>query len=206
MSFSAKKMNKGTSNNQVKGNVTTFFRELLPVIVGILVALYINNWNEHRKDKAYIDKISSSIAQELTETNTDIVEIMARQKSLVDTLDFYATDSKISILDVVRKNNGIYIPSIKINSWKAISNSKIELMEYDKISALATMEEQKETLKMKSDRFADFVYTNPKETEKDKKEFMKILMLDIIGSERSLQNLIQRVKEIDQKKHTENKN
>ena len=73
-------------------------------------------------------------------------------------------------------------------------------MEYDKISALATMEEQKETLKKKSDRFADFVYANPKETGKDKKEFMKILMLDIIGSERSLQKLIEWVIEIDQGK------
>ena len=118
---------------------------------------------------------------------------MAKQRLLVDTLDFYANDTRISLLDIVRKNNGIYIPSIKINSWKAISNSKIELMEYDKISALANMEEQKETLKAKSDRFSDFVYSNPKETGKDKKEFMKILMLDIIGTEVSLQELIRKV-------------
>ncbi|MDW5290710.1 hypothetical protein [Formosa sp. PL04] len=41
------------------------------------------------------------------------------------------------------KVNEMYIPTIKINSWKAISNSKIELMEYDKVSTLANIEEHK---------------------------------------------------------------
>ena len=55
-------------------------------------------------------------------------------------------------------------------------------------------------MEQESETAWDFVYANPKETGKDKKEFMKILMLDIIGSERSLQNLIEWVIEIDQGK------
>lgn len=34
-------------------------REIVPVIIGILIALLINNWNEDRKDKKYLNQIFS---------------------------------------------------------------------------------------------------------------------------------------------------
>ena len=67
------------------------------------------------------------------------------------------------------------------------------MLEYEKVSALAMIEAQKEMLKMKSMRLVDFLYANAKETGKDKKEFMKILMLDIIGTEESLQKDISKI-------------
>jgi len=47
------------------------FREIIPVIIGILIALFINNWNEDRKDKRYLTQIFSSIESEAL---SDIVE------------------------------------------------------------------------------------------------------------------------------------
>ena len=177
----------------MKKNIKAFIKEIIPVIVGILIALYINNWNENRKDKKYISQISSSINKELSETNKDLLDNLITQKSFVDTLNFYSRDNKISVLDITIKSKGIYIPAIKINSFKALSNSKIELMEYSKISALANIEEQKEILKMKTERLVDFVYSNTQETGKDKKEFMKLLMLDIISTEKALQKGIESI-------------
>ncbi len=177
----------------MKKNIKAFIKEIIPVIVGILIALYINNWNENRKDKKYISQISSSINKELSETNKDLIDNLITQKSFVDTLNFYSRDNKISVLDITIKSKGIYIPAIKINSFKALSNSKIELMEYSKISALANIEEQKEILKMKTERLVDFVYSNTQETGKDKKEFMKLLMLDIISTEKALQKGIESI-------------
>ena len=177
----------------MKENIKTFIKDIIPIVVGILVALWINNWNENRKDKNYLDQISSASNKELTDTNQDIKENLLLQKSYIDSIDAYLIDDKISLLDITLKNKGIYVPTIKINSWKAISNSKIELLDYKKISALAMIEEQKEMLKMKSMRLVDFLYANPKETGKDKKEFLKILMLDIIGTEESIQKDISNI-------------
>lgn len=182
----------------MKTNIKAFIKDIIPIIVGILVALWINNWNETRKDKNYLSKITSASNKELTETNIDIKEKLALQKSFIDTIDTYLINEKISLLDITIKAEGIYMPIIKTNSWKSISNSKIELMDYEKVSALANIEDQKGVLKMKIDRMADFLYSNPKETAKDKKEFMKILMSDIIGTEESLQKGIS---EILGKKH-----
>ena len=175
----------------MKNKLKAIVKEIVPIIVGILIALWINNWNENRKDKNYIDKISNSINKELTETTEDIIINVETQKSLIDTLDFYKNDDKISIFDVMMKVNGINMPTIKINSWKAISNSKIELMEYDKISTLANIEEQKELLKIKSQNLMNFVYPNTKETSIDKKDLLKLMMLDIISTEETIQKQIQ---------------
>jgi hypothetical protein len=178
----------------MKENIKAFLREIVPIIVGIMIALWINNWNENRKDKKYISQISSSIDKELTETTKEIIDNVATQKSLIDTLDFYKKDDKISIFDIVMKVNGIQMPTIKINSWKAISNTKIELMEYDKVSTLSDIEEQKELLKAKSQNLMNFIYPNTKETAVDKKELLKLLMLDIITTEITIQKQIAEIK------------
>lgn len=170
-----------------------FLKEIIPVTIGVLIALSINNWNENRKNKNYISQISSSIDKELNETTEDIIANKTIQKTLVDTLDFYKNDDKISLFDILKKVNGIHMPTIRINSWNAISNSKIELMKYDKISALANIEEQKEILKAKTQNLMNFIYPNIKETGIDKKELLKLMMLDIITTEETIQNQIDRI-------------
>ena len=175
----------------MKNKLKALLKEIVPVIAGILIALWINNWNENRKDRNYVDRISNSINLELTETVEDIIINIEAQKSLIDTLDFYKPDDKISILDVMMKVNGINMPTIKINSWKAMSNSKIELMEYDKVSSLANIEEQKELLKYKSQNLMNFIYPNTKETGIDKKELLILIMLDIISTEATIQKQIE---------------
>lgn len=170
-----------------------FIKEIIPVTVGILIALSISNWNENRKDKNYINQISSSIDKELNETTEDIIANKKIQNSLIDTLDFYKNYDKISLFNILTKVDGIHMPTIKINSWKAISNSKIELMEYDKISALANIEEQKELLKTKSENLMNFIYPNTKETGIEKKQLLKLMMRDIISTETTIQNEIDRI-------------
>lgn len=177
----------------MKKNIKTFIKDIIPVIVGILIAMYINNWNENRKDKKYINQMLLSINNELNETNKDISTTLIKQKTFIDTLDFYYENEKISLLDIVKKANGIYMPSIKINSWKAISNSKIELLEYDKISALSNIEDLKDILNMKIEKFGNFLYSNTKITETDEKEILKLLMLDIMGTEKVIQERIENI-------------
>lgn len=177
----------------MKKNIKAFVKEIVTIIVGILIALWINNWNENRKDKKYIHHITTSINKELSETRDDIINNIATQKSLIDTLDFYKTEDKISLFDILKKVNGINIPSIKINSWKAISNSKIELMEYDKVSTMANIEEQRELLKMKSQNLMNFIYPNTNETGIDKKELLKLMILDIINTELAIQKQIDEI-------------
>ena len=181
----------------MKQIIKLFLKEIIPIIVGILVALYINNWNEERKNEKYINQISSSINNELKETNEDILKKLPFQKSLIDTLNYYLTNNKISLLEIVLKNKGIKVPTIKINSWKAVSNSKIELLRYDIMTTLADIEEKKDNMNMKLDKLVTFFYANPNTTEKNKKIIMKILIADIINTEIGIQDLISNYQQIN---------
>lgn len=170
-----------------------FIKEIIPIIVGVLIAMYINNWNEDRKDEKYINHISLSIIKELKEANNEIKNKIPIQKSVIDNLDIYMNNNKISLYNTIIKTKGLHFPSIKMNSWKAISNSRIELLDYDKISDIANIEEQKDILKIKIDKLTDLIYPNMFETGKDKKLILKIMMLDIIQTEQSLQKEIEQI-------------
>jgi len=174
----------------MKKYIKTFFKEIIPVIIGILIALYISNWNENKKDEKYINQILSSMDKELKESNDDIKKKIPQQRTLIDTLNFYKKNDSISILDVMMKVNGIQMPQIRISSWKAISNSKIELLEYDRVSALVNIEEQKDILLLKTENLVNFLYPNIKDTSLDTKELIMLMMQDIIVSERELQTEI----------------
>ena len=173
--------------------IIEFFKEILTIIVGILIALYINNWNEDRKDAKYMNKIFVSMEKELKETNEDIKKKMPQQQTLIDTLEFYKKNDTISIFDVMMKVNGVQIPQIRISSWKAISSSKIELLEYDRVSALVNIEEQKELILSKTQYLMNFLYPNIKDTSTDKKELVMLMMQDIMVSEKDLREEIEMV-------------
>ncbi|WP_405414166.1 hypothetical protein [Maribacter sp. Asnod1-A12] len=123
--------------------IIEFFKEILTIIVGILIALFINNWNEDRKDAKYMNQIFISMDMELKETNEDIKKKILQQQTLIDTLELYKKNNTISIFNVMMKVNGVQIPQIRISSWKAISSSKIELLEYDRVSTLVNIEEKR---------------------------------------------------------------
>ena len=157
-------------------------KEVIPVIIGILVALTVNNWNEDRKDKKYLDQIYSSIENELEESIIEIKENIPKQQMLIDTIGRYLNDETISIFDIISKADGIHAPAIKNNSWKAVASTKIELIEFEKISALSEIDESKEGLKLKTEKLLDFLISNLKSTDQEKKEIFMLLSQEILST------------------------
>jgi len=177
----------------MKKYLKQFIKDIIPIIAGMLIALFINNWNENRKDAKYIDQIFASITKEFKESNKNISETLPKQKMLLDTLNFYKNDETLSIFDIVVKAKGINVPIIRMNAWKAISNSRIELIDYQKLSLLAKIEEGKNILRMKTQKITDFTYSNLNDRSIGKKHIMSILVSDIINSEKSIQNEIKKI-------------
>jgi len=171
--------------------INQLFKEIIPVIIGVLIALVINNWNEERKDKKYLNQMLSSINEELKESKIDIKETIPRQKVVLDSIEAYLTDETVSLFDIMIKARGIRFTTIKNNSWKAISNSKIELVDYKKISVLSDIEERKEILELQSEKLLDFMINNAEETSQGKKQIFRMIIKNIIELEEELQSDIQ---------------
>ncbi len=157
-------------------------REIIPVIFGILIALVINNWNEDRKDKKYLDQIFTSITSELEESKIELEESVPKQQMLIDSLGRYLNDKTVSIFGIITKADGIQGPTIKNNAWKAIAGSKIELVDFEKISSLSDIDDSKEGLRIKLEKLLDFLVDNLKSTDQDKKEVFMLLSQEILST------------------------
>ncbi|MDT0538672.1 DUF6090 family protein [Croceitalea sp. P059] len=167
------------------------FGEIILVVIGILIALSINNWNENRKDKNYLNKIYTSIQNELKESKVNLEASIPKQQVLIDSLMQYVNNDSISIYGIIRKADGIQSPIIKTNSWKAIANSKIELIEFEKLSALSEIEETKKNLDLKTTKLVDYLIENLKTTNKEKKEVFLLLSEEILSTSRYSQSEIE---------------
>ena len=89
--------------NKIGNYIKYAIGEIFLVVIGILIALQINNWNEDRKDEIYLDKIYAQVHQDLKrdtlhvnatikfykEKNERLEEIINREitKSYYDTIN-----------------------------------------------------------------------------------------------------------------------
>jgi len=181
----------------MKKYIGSIIKEVIVVVAGILIALFINTWNEDRKDEEYMDAINIAILKELKESVKEIDEKFVLQKKLLDTLRAYQNNNTLSLHNVVRKGGGVYLPSIRINSWKAIASSKIELMEYEKISVLANIEEGKEVLQMKANKFGDYLYEHSNSTDEVEKKLVLSFLNDLMGTGNVIKQEINKIIERD---------
>ena len=55
-----------------------FIREIAVVTIGILLALFINNWNETVKHEKFISKALYAIGQEITYSKNKIEEVLPK--------------------------------------------------------------------------------------------------------------------------------
>lgn len=176
---------------KIKNYSIHFIKEIIPVIAGILIALFIDNWNSERKDKAFIKQVFSTVDSELKDTNIEILEKIPIQESLIDSLDFYTSYKNIKLSDIIMKSDGIRIPQIKINAWKTVSNTKIDLIDYEKITILANIAEHKDLLNSKMEFLMNFLYSKNTQTDENTKQTFKLLVLDMIQTERTIQEYIE---------------
>lgn len=167
-------------------------KDIIPVIIGILIALLINNWNEDRKEKKYLDQIFTAINSELEESVLDLKDVLPKQQILIDSLGRYLNDETITIYEIIKRAGGVHGSSVKNNSWKAIANTKIELVEFQKLSALTEITESQEFINLKREKLLDFMIDNLISTNKDKKEVFKLLCEEMNSSEKFLLSEIEK--------------
>ena len=174
------------SQNRISKYLFYAIGEIVLVVIGILIALNINNWNEERKDHNYLNKIFASMDAELEESRQDIIEKLPKQQLLVDNLGKYMNDESKTLFDIIQLSQGLNGPNIKNNAWTAIASSRIELIDYEKVSLLSEIDESKRFLEAKGEKIIDFMVSNIKETGSDKKEIFMLLNQDVISSQKYL--------------------
>jgi len=176
--------------DKIKDYSLHFFKDIIPVVAGILIALFIDNWNSDRKDKNYVEQVYSTIDSELNDSKEDIKTTIPKHKSLIDSIELNLNNDNYSILDIVMKAGGINIPQIKNNAWRSISSFKIDLVDYNKLSLLSSIDDDKLNLNKKADFLMNYIYSNINAKDKNSKATLKLIVLDIIQTENTIQRKI----------------
>ena len=82
--------------------------EILLVVIGILIALQINNWNESRKlnrlKNVYITRLIQDIEQDTVKINYVVSEIEKNQKTINDFISLINSETNQYVLDTVITN------------------------------------------------------------------------------------------------------
>lgn len=111
-----------------KQDVISFFREIVIVIIGILIALSINNWNENRNNEIFIDKALFAIEEEIKLNKTDMNRIVQRHKETIDSVAMHLNNDKMSLRQIIEKSGGFQIAELKNIGIRFFISNKAELI------------------------------------------------------------------------------
>lgn len=159
---------------------------MVPVVLGILIALALNEWRESVNDRKFLENVVSSINREMEENQSEFHEKIEQHQALLDSIQLYMHEEDISIGDIIGKVGGIKAVSVKNTAWRSFINPNIELVDYELISLLTDIEETKQVMKLQVEKLMDFLYERAGSTEYDDKMIFQLIMGDLTYSEESL--------------------
>lgn len=94
--------------------------EIVLVVIGILLALQINNWNENRKNKItegiYINRLTNELVSEIEYYKEIRTKFIQEEKSLKRIINIWQSD-KETILDSLQYINELFNKAGGIDPW-----------------------------------------------------------------------------------------
>lgn len=113
-----------------KGNTGKYLKyaigEIILVVIGILIALQINNWNENRKTKKLEAQIYKELKSDLLQTRNDIRNTISKHREIFKSSQQLVTD----IYDKKSNSQKIY---------ESLTNSSVEFQIIPKTSAFENL-------------------------------------------------------------------
>lgn len=162
---------------------------MIPVTLGVLLALILNNWKESQSNQRFLNRVMQSIGEEMRENKASIEEILPLHEALIDTIHMYQQQDTISVIEVFTLADGLQAPRIKHTSWQSFLNTKIELVDYQTISVLTEIQEEKEWMNMKLSKLLDFLLEHGESNSSGKKQLLAVYISNIMDSEQRLLEL-----------------
>lgn len=160
--------------------------DIIPVLIGILLALLVNNWRQMTSERSYIDNSIRAIMLENESNIEELENSLRRQHAFLDTLRKHRTKEN-SLHDIVRIAKGLNTPDLKSTTWRfLIQDSKHTLVDYEFISRLAEIEKYESLIDQHQQKVLDMIYQPDFFRDPDLKEVCNLMLQDFIEVERQL--------------------
>lgn len=185
--------------NRNNSKISNFFKEIAIVVIGVLIAVSINNFKENYENEKYIKKTLTAIQNEINQSEAAVKSVLKRHIERIDSVQVGLYNEQESLGDLVLRLGGIQSPEIKNIGLRFFISSKAELVDYQIIAQLSDIENSTELLDVKMKRLIDFMYDNITEKDKRTKTKFNYYLENVVNSESKLLELYAKFK-------TENKN
>lgn len=133
---------------KVHANCINLLIQLLSVIFGILIALYIDDYKNDLNNKSYLEEVYKIIKKETNENIKDIENSMLKTTAFLKSLQNNFKSDTI-ILDIFSNNKGLSFPNLKNSSIYYIQKLEIKNANdgWAVISLILEINENRELLK-----------------------------------------------------------
>jgi hypothetical protein len=174
--------------------------ELVTVIAGILIALFVNSVQERRADKKILDETLHALSLEFDKNRENINSKSHLLERFRDTLEFYQKDESLSVYDLTLKSPGLTAVDLFTTNWQVtLSSNSLRLINFETITLLSKIDAKHKELKDQGDILTSLVY-NTSHYKNDREGFYhrKVLASWIggyMGNEKELIVLYDQFKE-----------
>ncbi len=174
--------------------------ELVTIIVGISIALFVNNLQERKRDRKVLTATLHGLSQEFSKNVENINKIQPTLERFRDTLQFYEKDMNLSLYDLATKSPGLNTADLYTTNWQAtLSSNSLRLLDFETITLLSQIDAKHQELKDQEAILVSIVYSPAMyRSEKEGLEYRNLLNEWIggyLGNEQELIELYNRFNE-----------
>lgn len=185
----------------------SFAKEVIVVLIGVLIALLINEWRETSNNQRFVASVMTAIERDIQTSKKELEEVTQRHLATIDTVLKYGDDDSSSLFQIIQNSGGVQYATIKNISLNYMIANRAELLDYEIISLLADIESTADIMDTKFEKFLDFAYTSVEATDAQSKRLFVIHLSNVIDSEQTLLELYdQFLKDTDPIATTEKEN
>ena len=146
----------------VKSVISRIGLDMIPVIAGILIALFINNVQQNNRDRKLLESTLQSLANEFTENAAEINEKLPLYQRWIDTLQQYKESENHSIYDMITKVGTISTANIFTTNWQAsLNNNSLRFLNFQTIQLLSEIDAQHQEVRRQEDILYPIVFGPP---------------------------------------------
>lgn len=155
--------------------------ELIPVIIGILAALLINDYRESLAERKRREVLLQNLMNEFSDRRDELDSIIIKRHfPLLDTLRAYSDNSDISLQEVLYKAGGIGEPEVYVTSWESALNSQdVRNLDFEFLTLLSKISSSQRFIQTRIEATSRFVYS-PELVLHDTRSTVKKQMYTII--------------------------
>jgi len=163
-----------------------FAYDLLPVAVGVFLALAVNNAQQVWKESAFQNQVLSTIFEENEANIKAINELMAKQQLTLDTLAHYDENDAYTLYDLIQKVNGLSTPNIANYGAIYLLNNNQSLVDVELLMKLAELDSQVKVYEFASTQIIDKLYNDLYKQESSSKRRAALMLSDIMNYEKKI--------------------